>query len=304
MLEQIVYLVSSAALGALHALEPGHGKTLVAAYIIGNRGGVLDALKLGTIVTVTHTGGVVLLGIMAIIFTAGLAGEETETSLKLASALLILALGLSMLARALRHDHHQHSHHVPGHGEHLHQHGDHGQQHEHEHERTAAGGNQPGRAGSARPATGQGPGRSRAAFREILMLGISGGIVPCHGALAVLFAALAEGGAAKIGWALSLVASFSCGLAFVVTTLALIASRFRDLFNSMGEETPLIKFAPLMSSLIILALGAAMTWQSALPFLAPTGNGTHRLPPAVLPAGAAGAAASPASFSLASFDHG
>ncbi len=130
----------SLVLGASHALLPGHGKTVMAAYIAGRQGSARDAVLVGATVTLTHTGGVLLLGLGLTISTA-LAGETVLSWLGVASGVLIAALGLALLISAVRRRNdgwlgHGHHHHGPGghtHGpaDHDHDHGDHGHDHDH-----------------------------------------------------------------------------------------------------------------------------------------------------------------------------
>ena len=126
-------------LGALHAFEPGHGKTLIAAYMIGTRGRAWDGMLLGVIVTVTHTFSVILLGIVAKILSKTYSEETLHNWLGLVSAAIILAVGIWMLRQRLSgksgHTHihlfgkgHSHEHHHPHTHPHSHDHDDH---HEH-----------------------------------------------------------------------------------------------------------------------------------------------------------------------------
>src|SRR5215831_12793009 len=132
-------------LGAAHAALPGHGKTVMAAYIAGRRGRPRDAITVGAIVTLTHTGGVLVLGLL-LTATASLAGEAVLSWLGIASGALVAAVGGAMLVGVLRrrasaHDHHGHSHdhdhlghsHDHGHDRHAHSH-DHPSRHGHSHD--------------------------------------------------------------------------------------------------------------------------------------------------------------------------
>ena len=129
-------------LGASHALLPGHGKTVMAAYIAGRQGSTRDAVIVGATVTATHTGGVLLLG-TALTVSSSLAGEGVLAWLGVVSGLLIAALGLALLVSALRHREstffgHGHSHgpgghtHGPGGHTHDHDHSDHDHDHDHD----------------------------------------------------------------------------------------------------------------------------------------------------------------------------
>ncbi|MBM4299263.1 MAG: hypothetical protein FJ143_16115, partial [Deltaproteobacteria bacterium] len=106
-------LVVAAGLGALHALEPGHGKTLVAAYMVGSRGTIKHAMLLGLIVTVAHTAGVYLLGAVTLYASQYIVPEKLYPWLTLTSGLMILGLGCVLFLRRYRGDgqhHHGHSH--------------------------------------------------------------------------------------------------------------------------------------------------------------------------------------------------
>lgn len=122
-------------LGASHAMLPGHGKTVMAAYIAGRQGSTRDAVVVGATVTATHTGGVLLLG-LALTVSSSLAGESILSWLGVASGLLIAALGLGLLVSAIRHREdgffghgHGHGH---SHGPHGHSHGPDGHSHHHD----------------------------------------------------------------------------------------------------------------------------------------------------------------------------
>jgi nickel/cobalt transporter (NicO) family protein len=138
--------------GAAHALMPGHGKAIVAAYLVGTRGTARDAFLLGGIVTVTHTIGVFALGLVTLALSEFIVPEQLYPWLNLISALLVVGVGLAVLqarylhVRAHRHGHHHHHHH-------------------HEHE-------------------------TRQGLRGLVAVGVSGGLLPCPTALVVLLAAI------------------------------------------------------------------------------------------------------------------
>jgi nickel/cobalt transporter (NicO) family protein len=180
--EVLVLLAANFLNGAIHAIQPGHGKTIAAAYIVGARGRPVDAWILGIFVTLSHTSGIVLVGVLASLGLPQLAPQRIEAHLAVATGALVILLGLWMLwtQRALfrvagwnrdqarlqsdgsdsmqyrRHDHaHDHLHGLPGahlhtHGEgnHQHEHHDHGHDHlhahDHPHEHEHHGGEPPG----------------------------------------------------------------------------------------------------------------------------------------------------------------
>ena len=111
----VLLLLAAFGWGALHALSPGHGKAMVAAYLVGTRGSTRDAIVLGATVTVTHTAGVVALGAVALGLSAWVLPEQLYPWLTLTSGLMVVGVGVAVLRRRLRarahHEHHHHHHH-------------------------------------------------------------------------------------------------------------------------------------------------------------------------------------------------
>ena len=130
----LMFLLVAAGLGGLHALSPGHGKTLVAAYLVGSRGTLRHAFILGLIVTVTHTAGIFALGLITLFASRYLLPETLYPWLTAASGLVIAQVGLFRLFG--RGGHHHHHHHDHDH-DHAHEHG-HSHDHAHGHEREHA----------------------------------------------------------------------------------------------------------------------------------------------------------------------
>src|SRR5689334_5496 len=97
MLEVLIYLASSFWLGAVHAATPGHGKTIAAAYIVGVRGKPVDAWILGIFVTLSHTSGILLVGLLTSLGLPGFMPQRTEAYLAMFTGLLVVAIGLWML---------------------------------------------------------------------------------------------------------------------------------------------------------------------------------------------------------------
>ena len=183
-------LIVAMFLGALHALGPGHGKAMVAAYLVGSRGTASQAVILGSTVTVTHTIGVYLLGAVTLVAAQYVLPERLYPILGVLSGVLVVVIGLGLLRTrwiglraanaASQADHH-----------HEHTHGDGPGQHRHE-----------------------GP----VGLRGLLALGISGGLLPCPTALVVLLAAVSFH---NVLLGMILVAAFSVGLAVVLTGIGL-----------------------------------------------------------------------------------
>ena len=248
----LIALGVAVGLGALHALEPGHGKTLVAAYLVGSRGTVQHAFLLGLIVTAAHTAGVYLLGAVTLYASQYIVPERLYPWLGVASGVLIAGLGAVLLVRRYlgkdglsnhHHDHHRdHSHGPDGHHHHHHHHRDHGHSHDHGHKH------------------GDYDVDRQVSFRELLTLGISGGIVPCPAALVVLLSAVSM---QRIGFGLLLIVAFSVGLAAVLITIGLLMVSARQFMSRFQVNSRLTtRWLPLTSSAFILVFGIALAVQA------------------------------------------
>jgi ABC-type nickel/cobalt efflux system permease component RcnA len=265
-------LLLAAVLGAGHALEPGHGKTLVAAYLVGSQGTVLHAVLLGLVVTLTHTFSVFLLGAGVLYLSRYFVPEQMFPWLGAVSGALIVAVGITMLRARWRegahghahaHDHHHAHHHDHDqgdlhhghehdhdHGEHHHPHGDHPHHHPHQdhahhrhahahHPGTAAGGN--------------------ASLRSILALGVSGGLVPCPAAIVVLLAAVALG---RVGFGMVLIAAFSVGLAAVLVSVGTAFVLARSWIERLPRADALTRRLGLASAAVVTVFGVVIAVRS------------------------------------------
>ncbi|MEU4690968.1 hypothetical protein [Actinoplanes sp. NPDC023714] len=184
-------------LGAGHAILPGHGKTVMAAYFAGRRGGVRDAVAIGGTVTVAHTGGVMLLGLILTTSTA-LAGEQVLRVLGGISGLVVVTVGVGMLITARRNRAaHTHAH---SHGPHAHSHGPHAHSHEHSHGHS----HRPGGVHHRLNLAG---------------IGLAGGLVPSPSALVVLLGAIGLG---RAGLGFALVLAYGAGMAATLTGAGLL----------------------------------------------------------------------------------
>ena len=245
------------ALGAAHAALPGHGKTVMAAYIAGRRGRARDALTVGAIVTVTHTGGVLVLGLL-LTATASLAGEVVLSWLGIASGVLVAAVGVAMLVGAIRrrssahgqraavrdhdHDHpHSHSHHGSHSHDHRHPpHGDHGDW------------------------------RDQSLHRpprlSIVGMGVAGGLVPSPSALIVLLGAIGLG---RTAFGVLLVVAYGIGMAAMLTAAGLVLVRVRDRWNLRPRKalTRLAALAPTGTAALVLCVGLGLAGRAALGIL-------------------------------------
>ncbi|MFP7755192.1 sulfite exporter TauE/SafE family protein [Thermodesulfobacteriota bacterium B35] len=256
MQANIFYYLTAILLGGMHALEPGHGKTVVAAYLVGSRGRKMDAFLLGLVVTLTHTFSVILLAIAAKIASdrMTLSEDALHGYLGLVAGVLILVVGLLMLIQRIRgrdifhfhshghgHDHNHGTDHGHTHGDHTHEHhahdahdhshhghaGHHHDHHDHEHAADHAHGD--GHHHSHAPVAAPG---ERVSYWRLFLLGLSGGLVPCPAAIAILLAAAAAG---KLGEGLTYILLFSIGLAIVLIAIGItvvsagkFAARFLD----------------------------------------------------------------------------
>jgi nickel/cobalt transporter (NicO) family protein len=254
-------------LGALHAMSPGHGKTIIAAYLVGSRGTLKHAGLLGFVVTFTHTFTVFLLGLGMLFFQQYFVPDKIVPILGAVSGLSIVSVGLMLLyrrARGLMGLQHSHSH-----GAHLHTHS-----HDHDHARPARSRIAELRAAKATHRdegglvhTHGGTTHSHMIEGEItpgslIALGISGGMVPCPSALILMLSAIALG---HPGVGLVLLAGFSTGLALVLTAFGMLAIYAKHLLPK-GERTmrnPLFRMIPVFSAVVVIVLGLAMTAVSA-----------------------------------------
>ncbi len=217
-------------LGAAHALTPGHGKTIVAAYLVGSRGTVRHAVLLGAVVTLTHTITVFALGLCTMFLFERVVPQNVIRILSAISGLSIVLIGAWMVYRRLRHPHHHHhDDHDHGHDHHHHHDHDHGHHHHH----------------------------APASMRDLVALGISGGMVPCESALVLLLAAIALD---RVGFGLILLVAFSLGLAIVLIAIGIIVVYAKHLLPERAVSgTGVFRWLPVASGIVIVCVGAVMT---------------------------------------------
>jgi len=244
----------SLALGALHALTPGHGKTVVAAYLVGSRGTAWHAVVLGSVVTLTHTGSVFLLGIITLAASQYILPTRIIPWLEILSGLMIVSLGFYLLWQRFLSWRNAA---LPAQGkstrtyslapapikkisgavkiqklsENFHRHGD-GKIHSH-----------------AMP--------EAITWRSLIALGISGGLVPCPDAIAILLVAIAI---QRIFLGLALIIAFSLGLALVLIVIGLLMVSSSRLFKGLDAFNKFAPLMPVISALIVLLLGCGLTY--------------------------------------------
>jgi ABC-type nickel/cobalt efflux system permease component RcnA len=236
------FLISAACiafgLGALHALEPGHGKTIVAAYLVGSRGTAGHALLLGLIVTASHTAGVFALGAITLYASRYIVSEQLYPWLGVFSGLTIAGLGGYLFLRRwsgldLDHDHTA------------------GQLHSHWFFSRKQNNPSPH---SLLTQTPQAP--KQVSLYQLFTLGITGGIIPCPAALVVLLSAFALH---RIGLGFFLILAFSLGLAAVLIGFGLLMVYGRRLIAGMGVNGPLTtRWFPVASAGFMTVLGGAI----------------------------------------------
>ncbi|MEU9585967.1 nickel transporter [Streptomyces werraensis] len=266
-------LLLAVVLGAMHALAPGHGKTLMAATAAarGGRARMRDVLPMAASVTVTHTLGVVALGLLV---TAGSAAAPSVVAwLGIASGVLVTLAGAQLVRRALRQrGHHTHAHphgheHAPGHGpEHPHEHTP-GQGHEHAHPHDH------GHSPASLTHTHGGRTHTHPAaptLRGTILLGFAGGLVPSPSAVVVLVGAAALGHA---WFGLLLVVAYGVGLALTLTAAGYAVVRAGGSVSRLLARRPrwtsapwaalVRRSAPLGSACVVLVLGAGLVFRGA-----------------------------------------
>jgi ABC-type nickel/cobalt efflux system permease component RcnA len=224
-------LVLAAGFGAAHALTPGHGKTLAAAYLVGERGTMWHALALGLVTTLTHTAAVLVLAALLPVFFRGTAPATVQSALELFGGLLIAGLGVWLLMVRLA-----------GRVDHIHVGGGHGHGHAH-----------------GLPLASPG-------WRGLVLLGVSGGLVPCWDALAMLALAVST---QKLWLALPLLLAFSAGLASVLVAVGIAVVQARKWAGSRwGDRVPyrsLERALPLVSAVLVTVMGIWLCFESVQP---------------------------------------
>jgi ABC-type nickel/cobalt efflux system permease component RcnA len=245
-------------LGAGHALTPGHGKTVVAAYLVGSRGSVTQAAGLGIAVAVSHTLGVLGLAAFTLLAAGLFPPERLYPWLGLASGLTVVAIGLGLIGARLNElarrsgssgdaecGHGHDRGHAHDHGR-AHDHGDthdHGHAHVHEHE---------GDPQRARDVAGPG-------WRGLVALGLSGGLIPSASALLLLLGPLSIG---RPAYGLLLVLAFGLGMASVLGGLGIAFVVAGSRITRIPSRIPTLRLArllPLASAVVVLAAGAIIT---------------------------------------------
>ena len=249
----LLSLAAAAALGAGHALTPGHGKTLMAAYLVGTRGSARHAIGLGAAVSVSHTAGILVLATIIVAATDVIAPDTVVRWAPVVAAVSILLIGGWMLLGEIRRrrtartghqgeHHHDHAHpHVEDHG-HVHPHV-HGNEHGHPHPHGHAAG-------------------STITWRSLFVLGLAGGLIPSTSALLILLGSIAAG---RPAFGLVLVVAFGLGMAAVMSGIGLILVTARDRVDRVQAGAGLARVreaVPLAAAVVVLGFGVVLTAQA------------------------------------------
>src|SRR5262245_5565769 len=242
-------LLVAIGLGAAHAVAPGHGKTMMAAYLVAEHGSLRQAAAVGLTVTATHTVGVLVLGVVLSASTA-VAPSQLYPWLGLVSGVLVVAVGAGLVRRAWRGHAHAHgdSHHHHGdrHGpnsDDQHSHGD--SHHQHPHDRAGLPG-----------------------LRSLLGMGIAGGLAPSPSAVVVLLGGMAIG---RPWFGVLLVIAYGLGMALTLTAAGFALVRVRDAVARRGRSIrfPLLLHAlPRITAVAVVVIGVVIAGRSGLALLA------------------------------------
>ncbi len=227
----VLSLLLAVVLGAAHALEPGHGKTVVAAYLVGSRGTLAQAVLLGLVVTFTHTFSVLLLGVLVLFLSRHLVPATLLPWLGFVSGILIAAVGAGLLRARWRERTTGGA--APAHPR-IHDHGGFAAPHAH---------------------VPEGP----ASLRSILALGVSGGLVPCPAGIVVLLAAVST---QRILFGLLLIVAFSVGLAVVLVGVGILCVTARRLFDRLPASGRFANRMGIASAVLVTLFGVGLAVRS------------------------------------------
>lgn len=246
----LLALLAAFGWGAAHAMSPGHGKTIVGAYLVGARGTIRHALFLGLTTTITHTAGVFALGFVTLFLANFILPETLYPWLGVLSGLMIVTLGLSLSWNRLKsalgiqeasypiHTHTERDESaIPNPQSALYH--DHGDGHYHSHVVPSA--------------------TNGVSWRSLLALGVSGGLIPCPSALVLMLGAISL---ERVGFGLVLIFVFSLGLATVLSGIGILLVKARSFFDRLPVDGRVARMLPVASALFITLLGIGITWQA------------------------------------------
>ncbi|MBP7251927.1 MAG: nickel/cobalt efflux transporter RcnA [Alphaproteobacteria bacterium] len=255
-----MFIPSAILLGALHGLEPGHSKSMMAAFIIAINGTVRQAVMLGVAATLSHTAVVWLVAYIGLSFGSHWNAGTTEPYFQLLSAVIMGGVALWMLYRLRRvsiahdhthhHDHHDHEHHS----------------HDHHHDKEPVGAVDVHAAAHAAAIQKQ-FGNGQATDAQVIMFGLTGGLLPCPAAITVLLLCL-QIKAVSLG--LGLVLCFSIGLALTLVLSGIIAAlSLRHAHRRWPSLLSLTRYAPYISCALILLVAVILAYHGVTSLLHP-----------------------------------
>ena len=261
-----LFVPTAILLGALHGLEPGHSKTMMAAFIIAVRGTVGQAILLGLSATLSHTLIVWLVALLGLHFGSAYATEAVEPWLQLVSGIIIIAIALWMMRQTFAEHHHHHSHDHDHHHDHHHDHDhDHDHHHDHAHSEAEPAGLQLGsldyedaHARAHRLDIEKRFAGRKVTTGQIVMFGLTGGLIPCPASVTVLLVCLQL---KQITTGALLVLCFSIGLAVTMVVVGAVAAlgmdRAQRSWDGFGR---LAARAPYLSSALVILIGLYSLW--------------------------------------------
>ena len=243
-------------LGARHGLEPGHSKAMMTAFIVAIRGSVWQAILLGISATISHTAIIWILAFVGFHYSANLNIEELEPYFQMATGIVVIALACWMLHRTRQiqkqahHSHDQKDHHH-----------DHGHDHSHRHEKSNPDNLEFADAHERAHALDlqKHLKNKNITTGQIILFGLTGGLLPCPSAFAVLLVCLQL---KKVALGFALVLGFSLGLAITLVTVGVVAAlsvkHASQRFKGFGEFASKV---PYFSSTILIVIGLFVTLQ-------------------------------------------
>jgi len=294
----LLSVLTAVALGAGHALTPGHGKTLMAAYLVGTRGRPLHAVGLGLSVSISHTAGILVLASLVVGAADVLPADVVVRAAPVVASVSILAIGAWMLTGewrrrrsvaavgvfAVAEDHthdeahpdghahpHEHSHphershpdpHEQEHGDadaHAHPHADdHAHAHPHPDDEATPGEHSHGGIRHSHLP----PAGSSITWRSLFVLGLAGGLIPSTSALLILLGSIAAG---RTAFGLVLVVAFGLGMAAVMTSIGLVLVFARERLDGMPASPTFSRIrgaVPLVAAVLVFGFGIYLTVQA------------------------------------------
>jgi nickel/cobalt transporter (NicO) family protein len=258
----LISMLTAGALGAGHALTPGHGKTLMAAYLVGSRGSVVHATGLGLSVAASHTIGILVLAALVLGAQDVLAPDVVARTAPLVAAVSFVGIGGWMVASEVRRRRRAqtglrvaHLQEHPHEAEHEHTHADPHSQDEQRH------GDVPHSHGGA-PHSHLPVAGATITWRSLFVLGLAGGLIPSTSALLILLGSIAAG---RAGFGFVLVVAFGLGMALVMGGIGIALVLARGRVDRMAPSSPLGRLSgaiPLVAAFLVLGIGIYLTAQA------------------------------------------